>query len=452
MALLLGTTGCQLTSSPNTSVSSPFRPRVSAQDAPPQADPLAQRALRARTDCTYGEDACSPCVNDLLSSLDSATGGVDISGRDARIEIAGYEIGESVLHHHIQGVARLADLIHRDGTRTGRIILTDNLSRSGLSYAEGEFETGRDSIFAGGRYTVVRNVNLRQYFEHPGGAQAHGNTMVVSMDSRRRKDAAAYFLHFPPHGKPKLISGVGIDGTHGEPILSSRQRWSASSAAFIQLDTGEFLVAVSGDSHGKAGIWFFLSSNDVIDASTRWQYVGSWTPCTGDNGDGDLERCFAGASGMALLADCSGDIFLVTLHGTSQARQEYQWIQVFQLGQEEGGTLKLALRSWQRDHTGRLQRNNPAFRWAGGAFVTDEPDVVALLNTVRDPATSPCMSMCGDVYWSKPRAVVAADASAFSPFDKLAEPEVPIAPYDLGPLSGAPMIPLSFEAVIEPVP
>ncbi len=437
MALLIGTAGCELASTANTAASPPFRARVSSQEVPPQADPLAQRVLRARTDCAYGEDACSPCVNDLLSSLDSATGGLNISGRDARIEIAGYETGESVLHHHLQGVARLADLVHEDGTRTGRVILTDNLSRGGLSYAEGTFETERDSIFAGGRYTVLRKMNLRQYFEHPGGAQAHGNTMVVAMDSRRRNDAAAYFLHFAAHGKPQLVSGFSIDGTHGEPMLSVRRRWSAASAAFIQLDTGEFLVAVSGDASGKAGIWFFLSSNDVIDSSTRWQYVGSWTPCTGNNGTDDLGRCFAGASGMALLADCSGDIYLVTMHGTSQARHEYQWIQVFQMGQEEGGTLKLALRSWQRDHTGRLQRNNPAFRWAGSAFVTDEPGVVALLNTVRDPATSPCMSVCGDVYWSKPKpeAVVEADASTFLPFDKVAEPEVPLAPYDLGPLS-----------------
>lgn len=356
--------------------------------------------MRARTNCEYGAEACSPCVKGLISTFRADEGGLDIARQDARVRFVGYEVGESVIRHHIQGIARLADLVHKDGRRTGRIVLTDNLSPRGLSYAERTFMTEEDTLFSGGTYTIVRALDLRRDFKHPGGAQAHGNTMVVAMAGEHTR-TGAYFVRFPPHGRPKVIHRLFIDGARGEPRLSRRNRWDSSSAAFIQLRSGRFLLAVAGGNHGADGIWFYASLDSEIGRSTEWKFLGAWSTCQ-DASDGlDISRCFAGASGMALLADCSGEIYLVAMHGTSQSRDEYQWVQVFSVHERANQRIGLRLRSWQRDYTGKLQRNNPAFRWAGTASVTSKPKALALLNSVRDPTTNACRAVCSNVYWSK---------------------------------------------------
>lgn len=356
---------------------------------------------RARTDCPYGSATCSPCVQGLLPAFEASRGGVDIRGADQHFEVDGYEADEGVLFNHIQGVARLADVIHGDGTRTGRMVLTGNLSAGGLSYAERTLSTDEDTVFAPGSYEVQRELDIRQSFSHPGGAQAHGDTMVVAMDGAP-DHTAVYFLAFPPGGNPVVANRVFIDGSRGEPKLSRHGRWESASAAFIQLVTGRLLLAVAGGGNGNEGVWFYVSSEAVLRERTEWSFLGIWRPCEGSAGRAGLTQCFSGASGMALLADCSGDIYLVTMHGTSQSSEEFQWLQVFSLRQDTQGHIGLSLRAWQRDRTGRFQRNNPAFRWSGTVSVTSTPNVIAVLNTVRDPATQHCESVCGDVYWSKP--------------------------------------------------
>ena len=356
---------------------------------------------RARTDCPYGTAACSPCVHGLLPAFEATRGGVDIQGADQTFEVEGYEVHESFLFNHIQGVARLADVVHGDGTRTGRIVLTGNLSAGGLSYAERTLPTDQDTVFAPGRYEVQRELDIRKTFSHPGGAQAHGDTIVVAMDGAP-DHTGAYFLAFPPGANPVIVNRVIIDGSRGEPKLSRYGRWESAAAAFIQLGSGRFLLAVAGGGNGNEGVWFYVSSEPVLRERTEWSFLGVWRPCEGSAARAALTQCFSGASGMALLADCSGDIYLVTMHGTSQSSEEYQWLQVFSLTQDSQGHIGLSLRAWQRDRTGRFQRNNPAFRWSGTVSVTSTPNVIAVLNTVRDPATQHCESVCGDVYWSEP--------------------------------------------------
>ena len=56
------------------------------------------------------------------------------------------------------------------------------LSAGGLSYAERTLSTDEDTVFAPGSYAVERELDIRQTFSHPGGARAHGDTMVVAMD------------------------------------------------------------------------------------------------------------------------------------------------------------------------------------------------------------------------------------------------------------------------------
>ncbi|MGH7601383.1 MAG: hypothetical protein ACREOI_33910, partial [bacterium] len=64
------------------------------------------------------------------------------------------------------------------------------------------------------------------------------------------------------------------------------------------------------------------------------------------------------------------------------------------------GGIGLLLLHSQRDNTGVIQTNNPAFRWAGGAYVT-EGNGVAIFNTERRTNERDNDYVDGDVYFSK---------------------------------------------------
>jgi hypothetical protein len=195
------------------------------------------------------------------------------------------------------------------------------------------------------------------------------------------------------------VSQLVLDGSQGEPFQRFQSR--AASAAFVKMESGYFLAAVSGANDGKQGIWFYESSDTTINTYTQWYYVGFWEPpprpqCpSGTTGESNIDAgCFGGANGMALVTDCSGAIYLITMNGSSQTSGgEYQWNQVWKIGQTATGEPDLVFRYWQRDFTGTLQVNNPAFRWAGGAHVMEDGNL-AVFNTNRNYPW-------GNAYYSK---------------------------------------------------
>jgi len=362
---------------------------------------------RGKTDCAYGDDACSRCVTDVLEAVDLRNVGYNINHADLSYGIYGAPSGTLIDTHHLQGIARLADVVYA-GLRIGRVVLTHNLGTNGLEYAEQEVGWASEGIFeVDSPLAVFDSIPIRHVLDHPGGAQAHGNTVVVAMEhsgtfvSGVTPYAAVYFLHFPPEDSlgDGIVNQLVLDGSRNEPF--QRFQSSAASAAFVQMESGYFLAAVSGSDHGRQGIWFYESSDTTINSFTEWYYVGFWDPpprpeCpSGTTNEGNIDAgCFGGASGMALVTDCSGDIYLITMHGSSQtANDEWQWNQIWKLTQTATGTPDLAFRYWQRDFTGPIQTNNAAFRWAGGAYVTEDGNL-AVFNTQRSLAQ-------GAVYYSK---------------------------------------------------
>jgi len=361
---------------------------------------------RASTGCSYGDDACSRCVSDVLAAVDLHNAGYDINHADLSYDIWGAPSGSLWDPEHNQGIARLADLVFT-GHRIGRVVLTHNLSGDGLHYAEHIVGYNTEGIFEPGPYEVIDSIPIRGALNHPGGAQAHGNTVAVAAEHQGSFTpgddpyAAVYFLHFPPGNSMggEIVNWLGLDGSQGEPFQADQSR--ASSAAFVKMESGYFLVAVSGADHGRQGIWFYESSDTTINYYTEWYYVGFWDPpprpeCpSGVTGEGNIDAgCFGGASGMALVADCGGGIYLITMHGSSQTgNDEWQWNQVWRIAQTATGEPDLIFRYWQRDFTGTIQTNNPAFRWAGGAYVVEDGNL-AVFNTSRSHAH-------GDVYYSK---------------------------------------------------
>lgn len=235
--------------------------------------------------------------------------------------------------------------------------------------------------------------------DHPGGVQAHGNTLAVAMESGEKGRAAIYFLHFPPGLKGTIVNKLFLTGAQGEPFQKDQDR--ASSAGFLKLQSGKFLAAVSGEDHGKQGIWFYLSSTSKIFQTTKWNYIDFWTPPCKEEFPGNHE-CYLGSSGMSLIASCDGHIYIITMHGTDGNRgKEFQFFQVYQLNQTENRNLNLELIYQQNDNTEVIQINNKAFRWAGGTYITEKGGI-ALINTERCPQSkNPKDAVNMDVYYSK---------------------------------------------------
>ncbi|MFK8004034.1 MAG: hypothetical protein AB8H86_31000 [Polyangiales bacterium] len=424
-----------------------------------------------RVDCSHtGQNACSPCGIDLASTSPTSPGELYQPNLDIEHPDDGYrlESGTMIGIHtgiggHTQGVARLRDLIvsyNTNGTqdRVGRVIHTDNAFDSGLTYYEQNATTGICGLWDTVYYTTVDpqrqyRQNLRADYGHPGGAQAHGDYVVVALEDYGKDTetdwsayalnlppgvtpaadgAAVYFLHYAP--TPGSIGTVAsvllLDGSQGEPEQTGATR--AAAASFVQLADHHFLLAVAGGDH----IWFYYSDRTTIDLDTQWKFISFWSPddtthpyepdCL-DNADGDnLDDCYGasgGLGGMALMTDCSGAIYLVTMNGSSGiAGDQYQYWQVWRLLQHSSGAVQLFQNSWQRDYTGVSQTNNPAFRWSGGAYMSTLKRPV-LFNTERGTNEGDNQLIDGHLYYRIDACGGRSSEPAFESRGPLSDPD-----------------------------
>lgn len=353
--------------------------------------------------CQYGDDACSPCVQNLVDKISRPS--LDIRDSDHRQHIAMGSLGTSgsLVHDHIQGIGRLSDVVHGDGTRTARAILSDSVTSAGVTYFEKTITSNADSVLMPGleldkKFTLsVRSHPLSPIFptiwDHPSGIQAHGNTVLLAVEGGGY--GQVYFLHVPP--------GAAADDVElfSNPITYWATLDGASAAGFVKLASGYFLLVVAGTDHGREDIWFFESSDTKLNPENSWYPVGHWDPCK--SGDGNLGECFGGAAGLSLVTDCGGDIYLIALNGTDLQifSSEYQWTQVYRITQDsQTGDVEPQLVYWQRDNQGLVQLDNPSFRWAGTAYVAEDRRL-ALINSER--RTNDCGDhdrVCNDVYIS----------------------------------------------------
>lgn len=303
----------------------------------------------------------------------------------------------------MQGVARLAD-VERNGERIGRMVLTNDLWSRGFIYAESTSGLEVLDTLLDGPHQLksVHRISIRETFAHPGGAQAHGDTIAIAMEQGPAPHSAAvFFVGVPASGEPEVLQRFVLDGTHGEPADGEAQT-GTSAVGFIRLETGAYLLAVTGRKNGDQGIWFYTSDHgeEGIDASTQWWFTGFWKPpCAG--GPFGIDDCFGGAGGLGLVADCSGQILLVNLNGNAGAGRDYEWMQVYGLDRSRGGDVALNLLSWQRDKVGLISRSHFSFRYGGGVYVTRDGRI-AVFNTERGTNENENDDVDGDVYLSSP--------------------------------------------------
>ena len=384
-------------------------------------DDFIPRVTVGRTNCSYTtDDACSPCTVGLWNELYQPN--IDIENADAGYRLHSGSMGaDGIFTDHVQGVGKLRDIV-TSGGRIGRWVQSDNVENAGLAYYEQPVnDPNLDAIYQGDDADLIYRHAARVEFSHPSGLQAHGEYVALAMESRYPgyivnppgnaeplnvgfnldpdTTAAIYFIRYPrtQGAVGTMVNLLELDGSLVTP--DPGEEAGVSAVAFVQLADGHFLLAASANDHGTKGIWFYYSDRDEIVRDTQWRLIDFWEPpCTSNNGT-SLDSCYGGSAGMSLLTDCSGGIYLVNLNGTAQTGgSEYQWSQVYRVRQTASGTIALEWNSWQRDNTGTSQLNNPAFRWAGGAYVSEEA-LPVLYNTERRTNVGDNDYVNGDLYY-----------------------------------------------------
>jgi len=350
------------------------------------------------------------CVDDIITQL---TGDVrlDINNSDMGFGIKAPFLG-GIINGHVQGVGRLGDW-----NGMGRMVLTETGTGKGFRVAFQSIENATEGL-----YSTVGNLSDPVSFDiqsvptygnhnHPGGLQAHGDYVAIAME-KGAEHAAVYFLKVEGRDV-QFINSLVMDGSRGEPYQANQN--SAETAGFVELDSGHFLVAVSSyySAYGKRGIWFYESTTQFIDETTEWDFISFKEFACGGYGQ-EQDDCFVGAGGgLNLVTDCSGDIYMLAMHGTSIGgsvidnilnfgglfEKDKEWLQVFHVW-EEGGEIALQKVTQQRDKLGLLAANNKSFRWAGGSYISNN-GTLAIFNTERRRHLGNNDYVNGEVYLGK---------------------------------------------------
>ncbi|MEZ4287653.1 MAG: hypothetical protein R3A47_05815 [Polyangiales bacterium] len=342
---------------------------------------VAGCAVEGKTDCAYGDAACSVCAVDLETQL-----------RGMRVQTAfDMNVPDAPAIHpesHVQGVFRLADGTDASGQPVGRVGGTQNAVGGGLDIgfhrrdpqmSEGWLDY--DPALGRVRFDSFDRVDVRDTLNHPGGTQAHGNIVAIAMEEQGNPfpSAAVYFVAVAQNDSAQsggeIVNRLIMDGSRGEPLQAERK--CAASAGFVKVSDGRFMVAVAGADNGKQGIWFYISDQTTLDANTTWQFISFWEPtCFGD--DPNTECYYGAGGGLNLVTDCSGQVYLLAMNGSYlQVGGDHSTMQAYALNLTSTGEIEMQKRTtWLR--TGLDGLNQATFRWGGSVYTSRDGTVVAM--------------------------------------------------------------------------
>lgn len=299
---------------------------------------------------------------------------------------------------HNQGVGFLGETLIQ-GQRFARAVLSFNANdQTGLMVVSRSTAAGTDLSSSPTQtvdYRQARRVlkiqNVPEYgnHSHPGGLQAHGDYVAIAMEQPvgSTQQAGVYFVRVdgfePRHIHTHLLTR---SSAHPQVRLDA-----AATVGFVKLETGHFLMALSGADHGQKGIWFFRSRQTEISPNLSWQLLDFWDPSTRMPGgvcdleDGKIASdCFIGGGGATnLVTGCDGQIYLIALTGTAGRGKDDEYAQVMRVGQSAAQPIELTSIWEDKRQLGRRAIAQVSFRWAGGVQVTPEGKLVLLATERR---------------------------------------------------------------------
>lgn len=342
------------------------------------------------------------CVQDLITQCTGAEK-LDIGQPDGYFGIPKPPLGGPI-KHHIQGVARL-----NDWNGLGRMAITYN-RRDGLTLAFQNTEGASEAVFSQteqlhSRISFdIRNVRRFGNHDHPGGIQATGNVLAIAMEKGHAKHAGIYFLEVNGN-QVRYLKTLHLDGSRGEPW--QRHNNSAEAVGIVKQPSGQYLLAVSN----RKGIWFYESVETTISSTTQWIFINFFEPnCWGFGNPTD--ECYNNPSGLNLILDCSGKIYMLGMQGTDGPGRDHQDLQIIEIRRQQSGHIILDKQLQQRVRVGRLATKQFSFRWGGGTYVAQNGQLV-VMNTERRFRKNSNDYVNGNMFFGKPTPSQSQDLTGF---------------------------------------
>ena len=324
----------------------------------------------------------SRCVPNLVGQASQI---YSSSAYDSDIELSGTVNVPSTggrTSAHNQGFVRFRDEANKNTKRRRTRVGMTQSGNAGLTVVRKATQPPLGSTWLGWDASGFgyRNLSIRNQYSHPGGAQAHGDVVVIAMEKPNDSGsgAAAYFARYKADVGDGRREQLELLNTLARitPEQASRygmQPNAAAAAGFVKLANGYFLLAIAGADDGKEGVWFFESDETMITLYTKWHFVDVWKPpCTGrDWNESKGTYCWAGAAAaINLLTDCSGQVYLYALSGDRGPGKDYSDVQLWRVDQTSGGRISLRNRmSWWKSF-GAVSALTPSCRYACGTHVT----------------------------------------------------------------------------------
>ena len=309
------------------------------------------------TTCEFGEPGCTACLDDVRASMDDVLLNNPVAEMNMEFHLVTYD-PPSTGANHVQGYARLPDIV---------IESEEPIPPGGIQDPHGRVVISRDVPVGGTPHLFVFNqqvqseyvepwlygwsgfletvVELEGPLNHPGGIGVQGALIAVAIECKGYQDCGdhpAEVRFFSANGYDFELTEINrlyLDGSRGEPDQDDP---IAAAVAFARLESGRYLLFVSGRSDGSAGGWFYVSKARGIGPDTEWNFLNYWEPPCDDVGN---LNCWRGANGMSMITQCDGSLYLLGYNGDWEAGGGGvpTWVSVSRI-EQEGGTGRVVPR------------------------------------------------------------------------------------------------------------
>jgi hypothetical protein len=295
--------------------------------------------LRGYTHSEYGNSDNNPCVNNLLSQLESLSTDNDES---SVYKFNSSDLGLTMnIFKHPQGIARIPGIENENWMLITKNHLTNENEAGVISILFDDINSNGD---AWQNQPKSGPGKMEQFYttndnKHPGGCQLIGHQLAVAHETATDDTADPTWISFYDVSNPEHISESnrfcfnGIDAVGNPYFLTNKGQ--AICVGLTKLENGKYLMlALESRRRLPSDVgWFFISTTDNLK-NTDWEFIQFWH-------QDDLlpaKNEFRTYENINLVTDCAdGNIYMLGFYGKGKSNA----IDVFHITTNIDNTITL---------------------------------------------------------------------------------------------------------------
>jgi len=332
------------------------------------------QGLRGKTSCPFGSPGCNVCA----PRIEFQFGDLKHHGEVLGFHLNGFpdDIAHGLGESHWQGIARLSTgtgqylgLTTGPDDNGGKVRFVEMGSRNtqGKRFRSNRLQKDKDTedTVPPTSDKIISDDTPNANMKHGGGAQGVGKYFAAAFDQPKTGDGSEIVFYDMSNPKSPRISRKIIRGCK-----------AAGGVAVTQLDSGKYLVAVTGFDKSTKLDLYYLDSLDGDDYS-------SLPDQTLHLKDGDLigsdgcwptdqltQTCGWSFQGISLVNQCDGKIFLIGMQNWHQAGDGKDVARLYELVEQSDGKIKLDHKKEKHFYCNWDKAGHPCnFAASGTAFV-----------------------------------------------------------------------------------